>query len=353
MTAPDRVMIFDVDAGRAAKIAGPLEDSGLATAHGSRPAEAADLLRKERPALAVVVLAAGPFPGLLEAARAVGIPVLAVVEPDDDSAALAGKVRPYGSWVAQDAIDRELPVRAAGLIAGGANYRGPVIDPRFLALVVHDLRTPLNVIGLTIRAIEQSAPAPNPELEEDLVFLQENARQIERMLAQLGDYCRLLEAEQATSGLDFEPRRFLSDFVEDRRSRPGVEVTPVRLEFAAGTPAEVSLDPTRVRLALQHALANAIAAAGDAPVSIRSGGGAGRWIIELVVDKPPPAIVHSIRLRPGLFERLAGSAAERRGLDLAIAARVSELFGGSARLEVEPGTRSTILLDWPERLGQP
>ena len=44
-------------------------------------------------------------------------------------------------------------------------------------------------------------------------------------------------------------------------------------------------------------------------------------------------------------------AAERRGLDLAIAARVTELFGGTARLEVEPGQRSALILEWPERLG--
>ncbi len=70
----------------------------------------------------------------------------------------------------------------------------------------------------------------------------------------------------------------------------------------------------------------------------------------MIVDKPPPTTVSSMDIRPDKFERLAGSAAERRGLDLAIAARVSELFGGSARLEVEPGRRSTIVLDWPQRI---
>jgi hypothetical protein len=37
-------------------------------------------------------------------------------------------------------------------------------------------------------------------------------------------------------------------------------------------------------------------------------------------------------------------------MDLAIAAKVSELFGGTARLVAEPGQRSTIVLDWPSRL---
>ena len=54
--------------------------------------------------------------------------------------------------------------------------------------------------------------------------------------------------------------------------------------------------------------------------------------------------------RPDQFERLAGSAAERRGLDLAIASRISELFGGSARLVAEPERRTAVVLDWPSRL---
>ncbi len=60
----------------------------------------------------------------------------------------------------------------------------------------------------------------------------------------------------------------------------------------------------------------------------------------------------STELRPHLFERLCGTAAERRGMDLAIAARVSELFGGTARLEAVEQKGTTILLDWPVRLCQ-
>ena len=206
------------------------------------------------------------------------------------------------------------------------------------------------MIGLTIRAIAQTFPQRNVELDEDLAFLTDNARQIEKMLAQLGDYCRLIEGESQVSSVEFDPRRFLGDFLEDHRARPGSDSTPVRLEASDDGPCEVALDPQRVRLALQHALANAINAAGIAPVRLRSRVGDGRWVVELVVDKPPPMTVGSMELRPDRFERLAGSAAERRGLDLAIAARVSEMFGGSARLEVEPGRCSTIVLDWPERL---
>lgn len=348
-------MIFDVDGDRATTIAALLEAAGLTVDRCLDAAEAPEALRCVRPSLVVIVVDAGPtrFLGLRETARSFGIPTLAVIDPGGGADSLADRVRPYDGWVALSRVASELGARAAGLMAGGVGGQGPVVDPRFLGLIVHDLRTPLNVIGLTIRAISQSMPQRSAELDEDLTFLHENARQIEMMLAQLGDYCRLLEAESPVSGLDFEPRRFLSDFLEDRQSRPGAEATPIRLDIADDSPAEVSLDPNRARLALQHALANAIAAAAGGPVRLRSRGPAGRWVIEMVVEKSPPPTVTTAQLRPGLFERLAGSAAERRGLDLAIAARVSELFGGTARLEIEPGVRSRVVLDWPDRLARP
>ena len=41
----------------------------------------------------------------------------------------------------------------------------------------------------------------------------------------------------------------------------------------------------------------------------------------------------------------------RKGMDLAIAARVSELFGGTARLKAVQGQGTAIVLDWPVRIG--
>ena len=367
MTATDRVLVFDPDPERAASIVALLEEtqpwtadgtSGPAfevTAQGPGPSAGVREIQGGRATLAVVVEAGGPagaFPGLVDLARKQGVATLLVVDTDVDPKELAGRVRGYDGWVAFDSLGRELPARVADLLhrLGTRPNRLPTIDTRFLALVIHDLRTPLNVIGLTIRAITQTVPNRSAELDEDLTFLQENARQIEKMLAQLGDYCRLVEGESQVSAVEFDPRRFLADFLEDRQRRPGTEPTPVRLEWTDSSPSEVALDPLRVQLALQHSLTNAINAAGEAPVRLRSSGEPGRWVVEIIVDKPPPQTVASIQLRPDRFERLGGTAAERRGLDLAIAARVSEIFGGSARLDVEPGRRSSVVLEWPDRL---
>ena len=49
------------------------------------------------------------------------------------------------------------------------------------------------------------------------------------MLANLGDYCRLIEPEAPVWGSEFDPRRFLTDLLEDRKERSGVDPTPVAL----------------------------------------------------------------------------------------------------------------------------
>jgi signal transduction histidine kinase len=226
-------------------------------------------------------------------------------------------------------------------------------DARFFALVVHDLRTPLNVIGLSLRMIGQAIPKGDPDLDEDLRFIDENFKQIERMLTQLSDYCRLFESEMPLAAAEFSPRQLVDDLIESRKSKAGVKNVPIRLEIHDSCPAEASLDPQRAQMAIQYALANATVAAGEGSVAVTIRGDSDRWITEIAVDRPPPSSVKPVALRSNTFERLCGSTAERRGMDLAIAARISELFGGGARLDVVDNSGTVIVLDWPLRLPQP
>jgi signal transduction histidine kinase len=226
---------------------------------------------------------------------------------------------------------------------------GLQINSKFISLVVHDLRTPLNVIGLTLRLVDQAIPKGDSELEEDLSVMQENVAQIEQMLTYLTDFSRLLDDSVELRHELFDPRRMLAEMIEMRQLRGQEAKSSVQLDVKSGCPAEVELDPLRARLAVQHAISNAAAAADGSPVQVSVGGSPDRLVIECGVERPPPASVHATRLRSDTYERLFGTVHERRGLDLAIAARVSELFGGSARLDVYEGRGSAVVLDWPSR----
>jgi len=360
------LMILDDAEGDAASSSylASLEAEGHHVIPVSSASEALKALGRSRPQLLVVAVGSDALAAtstdeaaLRALARDLGIPTLDLVEPGTDLRPRLARGEEADDWVLRGAPASELIARVTRLTqrrlatpATPAHARSSPIDMEFSSLVVHDMRTPLNVIGLSLRMIEQALPRDDPEVEEDLRFIDENFRQIERMLTQLSDYARLFEPGLALSVSEFDPRRLVGDLLENRDARSGGKGTPVSLEVEKSCPAEAELDQGRARMAIEYALINAGAAANHEPIRLKLRGGPERWIIEIAVDRPPPASVRSVALDSQGFERLCGSAAERRGLDLAISARISELFQGSARLEATASQGTTIVLDWPVRL---
>jgi hypothetical protein len=97
-------------------------------------------------------------------------------------------------------------------------------------------------------------------------------------------------------------------------------------------------------------LRNALSTSSKATTRIIVEGEGNDVIFQVKVEEAAKGAVHSEDLRADAFERLLPVAAERRGIDLAIAARVSELFGGTARIEFEGAKSSSIVLRWPVAL---
>jgi signal transduction histidine kinase len=320
---------------------------GYKAARIASAAEAEASFRGALPELVVVFEdegAGAPEPGAAAAVRLeaqrLGIPVLVVVDEPSDAIALADRLTDTDDWVSVAGLATELPARAARLMRRRSNNgRGNDLEsrgdseiwfsPQLLSLIIHDLRTPLNVIGLSLRMVNHSIPKGDPDLDQDLRFLEENFNQIVRMLAQLSDFHRLHNQDPTLDPIEFSPRRLVEEMVEGPLTGSGSKAG-VSVEVLDTCPTEVALDPLRARLALQYALTNALNAAEGKPVRVVLRGGEGRWVTEMVVDQPPPDTVKAVDLSPLAFERLCGSARERRGMDLAIAAKVSEFFGGSA-----------------------
>ena len=360
--AMSHLMIFGHAPGLSAGVAAALPPEGDYRMTEVRlSAEATAALVRERPALAILA-APGPESSrtveeaVLTKAAELGIPTLVVVGEDADLPSPGERLAEADDWVSRRALAKELPARVARLLKRQgmtAVKEKPdsslPIDSQFFALVVHDLRTPLNVIGLSLRMISQAIPKGDADLDEDLRFVEENFKQIERMLTQLSEYYRLFESEGPMTPTEFNPRRLVEELLEYLATKTGAKRCPVVIDAGSSCPAEVALDPLRARLAIQYALVNATAACNGGPIRLTMRGGPDRWVTEVAIDHPAPASVQSVALSPRSFERLCGFPAERRGMDLAIAARVSELFGGSARLDVVENKGSTVVLDWPAR----
>lgn len=355
-TSP-HLLVVAPDPIRTREVASLLEARGYRIDHENNLAAALALVRRQRPALTVWSAhpdRANEFAELRSELRSSGIPILDVIE-DGASPGAEAKVEP-ADFVFHANLGRELVVRVERLLtrerAADSSRRsaGLLGDGNFLPLIVHDLRTPLNVVGLSLRMIEQALPRGNAELEEDLRFVEENFKQIERMLALLSDYCRLFESGVPCQATPFSPERLLNEVIEGRPQKPGQKPVPVRFEVGQSCPPEVMLDPLRARQALQYVLTNSLAASNGAGVRVALGGDSDHWVTQFVIDLAPPPSVKPVALDSQRFERLCGTAAERRGMDLAIAARITELFGGHARLEVLSDQSTTVVLDWPARL---
>jgi two-component system, NarL family, capsular synthesis sensor histidine kinase RcsC len=227
---------------------------------------------------------------------------------------------------------------------------GMSFDSHFLWLIVHDLRNPLNVIRLTLRLLQDSLPAGDPALQADLEALGENVGQMERMLSRLSDYSRLFDPTARAEAVPFDPRRMAEAVVEDHATRAPQGAPAVQVEAAADCPPVVHLDLRQAHAALLCAVTNAVASAEGGPVRVSLGGGPDRLVVRVRVDHPPQETVRPAVLRSDTFDKLIGNEKERLSLELALAARVTELFGGTARLDVEPGRGTSIVLDWPAKL---
>lgn len=294
----------------------------------------------------------------LRRAKNLGIPILALLDDETDPITLTGPLRDLDDWLSVGNLDRELAARAELILRRREQSHGPssakaataTLDESFLALIIHDIRNPLNVIKLTLRLLSQSLPKGDPNLEEDLKILDENEGQIESILGKISDYMKLCEGAPPLPAIEFSPARLVDELIEERAGKVEFKIGKVVCEPDPGCPAKVALDPRLARLAIQSALENATSAVGSLPIRLRMKGGPDRWQTLITVDRAPPTSVKPHELSARSFERICGTERERRGLDLAIAARVSQIFGGSARLEVVPGEHSTIVLDWPARL---
>ena len=383
-----------------ARVAEQLMNCGYRTTclAGAPAAEPSSTLLQHAPDLVIVIDHDGePAPGALIRAAAAerGIPVLMVVGDPADPTALAERLTDVDDWASIASAAVELPVRVARLLrrrdpapvstdptldrstatraphagtgvrtgsgAGTRRTQSPAGIPtersalplgqNFLSLLIHDLRTPLNVIGLATQIISQSVPRDDPDVEENLRFLDESFQLMARMLRQLNDFQRLHEQGGSFVPVEFDPRRLVGDLVDEIQEKAGPRSSRVTLEVDESCPTVVALDPLRATQAIQYAVANAASAAKErGPVRVVVKGSADRWVTEIAVDLPPPPTVEPLTLAPTEFERICGCSAERRGMDLTIAAQVSELFGGTARLEVREGRGTSIVLEWPTRL---
>lgn len=219
--------------------------------------------------------------------------------------------------------------RAAGSVS--ARTRGDR-----LALLAHELRSPVAALAAIASAYGGSAAHERPRL-------------LELAAAACGGIERLVvEASVASVRLETVDAGAIASAAAEAASLCGIPTYAV-VEQAVPT---VLADPLRLRQALDNLIANAVghsAPGAEIAVGVRSDGA--RLLLS-VADRgegiPPEALARVFEPGVRLTERRAGS-----GLGLAIVAEIASAHGGGVEVESEPGRGATFTIALPLAAGPP
>jgi signal transduction histidine kinase len=278
--------------------------------------------------------------------RRLGIKVTVVIglpARDDQPDPVLACVRQHGTWVSRLSGWEAAPpgpLRLAGLFADVAADQARRIDGleaslerererqnqarlaelgALAATVAHDIRNPLNIIGM---AVALAAPEVRSEV----------AGQIER-IARLAD-----DLLDYASPWRIEARAIdLGEWVASAAGRyPGIALGP-----GLGQPMEALVDPYRMDRALGNLIENARAAGGRVAIEAECRDRS----VRVHVCDDGPGIPPDIRDR--LFLPFVSRRAGGTGLGLAIVAKIMQAHGGSVALTERPGWTTCFTLTVP------
>jgi signal transduction histidine kinase len=221
------------------------------------------------------------------------------------------------------------------------------LKDEFVALISHDLRTPLtSIMGYLELTLEDEDVT-----EQQRRYLQVVDRNAERLLRLVNDL--LFVARLEAGELDLHPTELdLAEMVRQSVSEaePRAAAGGLSLSCEAQSVPPVTGDKGRIFQLLDNLVSNAIKftpAGGDVRVSVAPVNG----VVRLEVADTGIGIASDEQRR--LFERFfrASGAAERHiagtGLGLYIARAIVEAHGGSISVESEPGLGTAFSIDMP------
>jgi two-component system sensor histidine kinase/response regulator len=222
---------------------------------------------------------------------------------------------------------------------------------RFVASVAHDLRTPLNAMGLTVQMLRLTKPTP-AEVDEALGVLSLNVAQMNELLSGLLDYSQIVAGVQPLSLKPFDPRTLVAEVRDTLAATAAQKRLELALDVADDLPHEVTSDYSKCRQVVVNLVSNALKFTTRGRVTIGARRDpAGGWAVD-VADTGVGIAAEDLAT---IFEEFGQARVGRprgvpgTGLGLAICRRLVERLGGRISVISEPGRGSTFSAVLPDR----
>jgi PAS domain S-box-containing protein len=263
-----------------------------------------------------------------------------------------------GSTLEYQAVGHDITLRkeaeAALLHAKEAAEAADRAKTEFLAIVSHEIRTPINgVIGFA--QILADSPL-SPEQREQVAIIKSSGQALEKLIADILDLSKIeagkIEIESAPFGLHKSVEEVIA-FFQPRARAAALNLTA---SIDPDVPAIVNSDEARLRQILTNLIGNAlkftergsinihVSCMRGEPVSMRDSRRALRLFFSVAdTGIGIPADKISKLFKP--FSQVDTSSERRRsgtGLGLIISKRLCELMGGSISVDSKPGEGTTF-----------
>lgn len=216
----------------------------------------------------------------------------------------------------------------------------------FLAMMSHELRSPLTTLHLNLHLLQREAELP-PRAAPRLERLSRSTAQMSGLIESLLDYSRMEAGHLTATPVAVEAVALARDVLEAHR---GMAQGDVALEIDAPASLDVTTDPDLLRLVLSKLLSNALKFTREGHVRLRVGTRDGRAVLE-VEDTGPGIAADDLDRIFEPFEQ--GEALHRKtqpgiGLGLALVRRTAEVLGATVEVESTPHVGSRFRLVLPE-----
>lgn len=253
--------------------------------------------------------------------------------------------------------ERLLVVELARILLGSAENVALVEEAReaardrqdIVAIVSHDLRTPLQSLSLGIDAI-RLWPGSGRSLEElgkTTDRMRRSIASMSRLLDDLLDVSRIHDHKLRVTPQRTDLDALLADVREQHQ--PIAAAKGLRLVVEGSKGLSVEADAARLSQALANLVSNAIRHTESGEIALCASPRAGG--VRLAVRDTGSGVPREVQSK--LFERLYQSDGARRGalgLGLYIVRGIAQAHGGTVGVESEPGRGALFYLDLPSRL---